>query len=44
MSRKYKFHNPEGVYFITFAVQVWFLIQKIMFTAAQRIMPETMSN
>jgi REP element-mobilizing transposase RayT len=23
MSRKYKFHNPEGVYFITFAVQSW---------------------
>lgn len=23
MSRKYKFHNPEGVYFITFAVQGW---------------------
>ena len=21
MSRKYKFHNPDGVYFITFAVQ-----------------------
>jgi len=20
MSRKYKFHNPEGVYFISFAV------------------------
>jgi REP element-mobilizing transposase RayT len=23
MSRKHKFHNPEGVYFITFAVQGW---------------------
>jgi REP element-mobilizing transposase RayT len=23
MSRKYKFHNPEGVYFIMFAVQGW---------------------
>ncbi|PKP53602.1 MAG: transposase [Bacteroidetes bacterium HGW-Bacteroidetes-1] len=23
MSRKYKFQNPEGVYFITFAVQSW---------------------
>ena len=23
MSRKYKFHNPEGVYFITFAVNEW---------------------
>lgn len=23
MSRKYKFHNPEGVYFVTFAVQGW---------------------
>ncbi|MBR8538406.1 transposase [Carboxylicivirga sediminis] len=23
MSRKYKFHNPEGVYFISFAVQGW---------------------
>lgn len=23
MSRKYKFHNPEGVYFISFAVQEW---------------------
>lgn len=23
MSRKYKFHNPEGTYFITFAVQEW---------------------
>ena len=23
MSRKYKFHNPEGVYFVSFAVQEW---------------------
>ncbi len=23
MSRKYKFHNPDGIYFITFAVQGW---------------------
>ena len=23
MSRKYKFHNPEGVYFVSFAVQAW---------------------
>jgi REP element-mobilizing transposase RayT len=23
MSRKYKFHNPGGVYFVTFAVQGW---------------------
>ena len=23
MSRKYKFHNPDGVYFISFAVQGW---------------------
>ena len=23
MSRKYKFHNPEGVYFVTFAVEGW---------------------
>lgn len=23
MSRKYKFHNPEGLYFVTFAVQEW---------------------
>jgi len=23
MSRKYKFHNPEGVYFISFAVHGW---------------------
>jgi len=23
MSRKYKFHNPEGVYFVTFAVLGW---------------------
>ena len=23
MSRKYKFHNPEGVYFISFATQGW---------------------
>ena len=23
MSRKYKFHNPEGVYFVSFAVQNW---------------------
>jgi REP element-mobilizing transposase RayT len=23
MSRKYKFHNPEGVYFVSFAVQRW---------------------
>jgi len=23
VSRKYKFHNPDGVYFVTFAVQGW---------------------
>jgi hypothetical protein len=23
MSRKYKFHNSEGVYFVSFAVQGW---------------------
>ena len=23
MSRKYKFHNPEGLYFITFATVGW---------------------
>ncbi|MFB6318596.1 transposase [Saccharicrinis sp. FJH54] len=23
MSRKYKFHNPEGIYFVSFAVQNW---------------------
>ena len=23
MSRKYKFHNPVGVYFVSFAVQAW---------------------
>ena len=23
MSRKYKFHNPDGVYFVSFAVQEW---------------------
>ena len=23
MSRKYKFHNPEGVYFVSFAVREW---------------------
>ena len=23
MSRKYKFHNPEGVYFVSFAVNGW---------------------
>ncbi|MCF8370398.1 MAG: transposase [Bacteroidales bacterium] len=23
MSRKYKFHNPEGAYFVSFAVQGW---------------------
>ncbi len=23
MSRKYKFHNPDGVYFVSFAVQSW---------------------
>ena len=23
MSRKYKFHNPDGLYFISFAVQGW---------------------
>ena len=23
MSRKYKFHNPDGLYYITFAVQGW---------------------
>ena len=24
MSRNYKFHNPEGLYFISFAVVGWF--------------------
>lgn len=23
MSRKYKFHNSEGIYFVSFAVQGW---------------------
>ena len=23
MSRKYKFHNPEGIYFVSFAVHEW---------------------
>ena len=23
MSRNYKFHNPEGVYFISFAIVEW---------------------
>ena len=23
MSRKYKFHNPDGVYFVTFTVHKW---------------------
>ena len=23
MSRKYKFHNPDGTYFVTFAVVRW---------------------
>ncbi len=23
MSRNYKFHNPEGVYFVSFAVAEW---------------------
>ncbi len=23
MSRKYKFHNPKGIYFVSFAVQNW---------------------
>ena len=23
MSRKYKFHNPDGVYFVTFSVKGW---------------------
>ena len=23
MSRNYKFHNPEGVYFVSFAVVYW---------------------
>jgi hypothetical protein len=23
MSRKYKFHNPAGVYFVSYAVQGW---------------------
>jgi len=23
MSRKYKFHNPDGVYFVSFAVVEW---------------------
>jgi hypothetical protein len=25
MSRNYKFHNPEGVYFVSFAVIEWLL-------------------
>ena len=25
MSRNYKFHNPEGVYFISCAVVEWFI-------------------
>ena len=23
MSRKYKFHNPDGIYFVSFVVQGW---------------------
>ncbi len=23
MSRKYKFHNPDGIYFVSFAVVEW---------------------
>jgi putative transposase len=23
MSRKYKFHNPEGIYFVSFATVYW---------------------
>ena len=23
MSRKYKFHNPDGIYFVSFAIQGW---------------------
>lgn len=23
MSRKYKFHNPDGLYFVTFAIVEW---------------------
>jgi hypothetical protein len=26
MSRNYKFHNPEGVYFVSFAVVEWLLV------------------
>ena len=29
MSRIYKFHNPDGVYFVSFAVQCW-LLQDIL--------------
>ena len=28
MSRNYKFHNPEGLYFISFAVVGWLDILK----------------
>ena len=28
MSRNYKFYNPEGAYFISFAVVEWTLVEK----------------
>jgi hypothetical protein len=29
MSRNYKFHNPEGLYFISFAVVGWLYLQEM---------------
>jgi len=26
MSRKYKFHNPEGIYFVSFATVYWIAV------------------
>jgi len=28
MSRNYKFKNPDGVYFVSFAVVEWMIIQE----------------
>ena len=29
MSRNYKFHNPDGVYFVSFAVVEWLNISRL---------------
>lgn len=41
MSRNYKFHNPEGIHFVSYAVVVW-LVAKAegYFYSIEKIMQE----